>query len=384
MRRRQALAGTAIAAASWALASGPERALAAGADRAPIRLGQSAPVSGPLARQGLAFRDAARAVLEDANAQGGVAGRRLELVTMDDENSPERTAVNVKLLASEHRVSLLFGFVGAGAHRAGPRGAREEGLPYVAAMSGSQELRSGVFPWVFNVRAGHVDEIRFIARHTRLIGIERLSLLTEYNSQGWELRDALMAAAESQGRQVASISSVDHDGGAYSLTGAVSSVLAGRPEAVLVGADYVASARFVDAVRRGGFTGLFYTLSTVGGDALMERLGPLATGVSVTQVMPFPWSSASLVGRRFQAFCQHHALQPSFPAMEAYVATGLLVDALRGARGFAPAQIAEALAVQPPRDLGGFLAAFTPGESDRRTPAQVDLTVFSRDGKFLQ
>ena len=49
MRRRQALAGTAIAAASWALASGPERALAAGADRAPIRLGQSAPVSGPLA-----------------------------------------------------------------------------------------------------------------------------------------------------------------------------------------------------------------------------------------------------------------------------------------------------------------------------------------------
>jgi len=378
MRRRQALAGTAIAAASWALASGPERALAAGADRAPIRLGQSAPVSGPLARQGLAFRDAARAVLEDANAQGGVAGRRLELVTMDDENSPERTAVNVKLLASEHRVSLLFGFVGAGAHRAGPRGAREEGLPYVAAMSGSQELRSGVFPWVFNVRAGHVDEIRFIARHTRLIGIERLSLLTEYNSQGWELRDALMAAAESQGRQVASISSVDHDGGA------VSSVLAGRPEAVLVGADYVASARFVDAVRRGGFTGLFYTLSTVGGDALMERLGPLATGVSVTQVMPFPWSSASLVGRRFQAFCQHHALQPSFPAMEAYVATGLLVDALRGARGFAPAQIAEALAVQPPRDLGGFLAAFTPGESDRRTPAQVDLTVFSRDGKFLQ
>jgi len=382
MRRRHALAGTAAAAASWALA--PGRVLAASADRSPIRLGQSAPISGPLARQGLAFRDAARAVLEDTNALGGVAGRRIELVTMDDENSPERTAVNVKLLASEHRVSALFGFVGAGAHRAGPGGAREEGLPYVAAMSGSQELRSGVFPWVFNVRAGHVDEIRFIARHTRLIGIERISLLTEYNSQGWELRDALMAAAESQGRQVASISSVDHEGGAYSLTGAVSSVLAGRPEAVLVGADYVASARFVDAVRRGGFTGLFYTLSTVGGDALMERLGPLAVGVSVTQVMPFPWTSASQVGRHFQAFCQRHLLQPSFPAMEAFVSTSLLVDALRSARGFAPAQIAEALAVQPARDLGGFVAAFTAGESDRRAPAQIDLTVFSRGGKFIQ
>lgn len=348
----------------------------------PIRLGQSAPVSGPLARVGIAFRDAALAVFAEVNAQGGIGGREIELVTLDDEDRPERTAVNVKLLASQHQVVGLFGFVGAGAHRVGARGAAEEGLPYIGACSGSQELRSGQLPWIYNLRASHLDEIEYIARHTRQIGIRRVALLSEYNSQGWELRDALIASLESRGDSVASISSIDHEGSKYSLPGAVASVLAGEPQAILLGADYVASARFVDAVRKAGFTGIFYTLSTVGGNALTDTLGPQAVGLSVTQVVPFPWTASSAVGRQFQAFCGRHRIEPSFASMEAWLSATLLVDALRRARDVTPARLAEAIEGLPPRDFGGFVGAFY-GKT-RRAPAQIDLTVFSRTGKFVK
>lgn len=348
----------------------------------PIRIGQSAPVSGPLARVGIACRDAALAVFAEVNAQGGVGGREIELVTLDDEDRAERTAVNVKLLASQHQVVALFGFVGAGAHRAGARGAAEEGLPYVAAFSGSQELRSGALPWIYNLRAGHIEEIEYIARHTRQIGIRRVSLVSEYNSQGWELRDALISSFEARGDTVASITSVDHEGSKYSLPGAVSSVLAGEPQAILLGADYVASARFVEAVRQAGFTGIFYTLSTVGGNALMDMLGSQAAGLSVTQVVPFPWTSSSAIGRQFQAFCARHKIEASFASMEAYLGASLLVDALRRTREVTPAKLAEALDSLPPRDFGGFVGAFY-GKS-RRAPAQVDLTVFTRAGKFVK
>jgi hypothetical protein len=60
----------------------------------------------------------------------------------------------------------------------------------------------------------------------------------------------------------------------------------------------------------------------------------------------------------------------------------MLVDAMRRAREATPARIAEALEALPPRDFGGFIGAFY-GKS-RRTPAQVDLTVFSSTGKFLK
>jgi ABC-type branched-subunit amino acid transport system substrate-binding protein len=379
MNRRTALFGAGLTALPWAWS--PCRAAIA-SERGPIRLGQSAPISGPLAGVGVAFRDSALAVFKEVNAQGGIGGREIQLVTLDDEDRAERTAVNVKLLASEHQVVALFGFVGAGAHRAGARGASEEGLPYIAPVSGSQELRSGQVPWVYNLRAGHVDEIEYIARHTRNVGIQRVSLVSEYNSQGWELRDALMDAFERSGSRVASISSVDHEGSRYSLPGAVSSVLAGSPQAIVLGSDYVASARFVDAMRQSGYTGLFYTLSTVGGGPLMQQLGSHAAGISVTQVVPFPWTLSAPVGRAFQAFCARRQVEPSFASMEAWLAATLLVDALRRAREFTPVRLAEALDGLPPRDFGGFIAAFY-GKS-RRAPAQVDLTVFSRAGKFVK
>jgi branched-chain amino acid transport system substrate-binding protein len=381
MRRRSLILSLAAASLLPSLIL-PRSVHARAADRSPIRLGQSAPVSGPLARVGIAVRDAALAVFAEINAQGGIGGREIELVTLDDEDRPERTAVNVKLLASQHQVVALFGFVGAGAHRAGARGAAEEGLPYIAAFSGSQELRSGTLPWIYNLRAGHLDEIEYIARHTHQIGIRRVSLVSEYNSQGWELRDALISSFEARGDSVASISSVDHEGSKYSLPGAVSSVLAGEPQAILLGADYVASARFVEAVRQAGFTGIFYTLSTVGGNALTDTLGVQAAGLSVTQVVPFPWTSSSLIGRQFQAFCARHKIEASFASMEAYLGASLLVDALRRTREVTPAKLAEALDGLPPREFGGFVGAFY-GKA-RRAPAQVDLTVFTKGGKFVK
>src|SRR5213078_4173380 len=128
MKRRSLLLSLPAASLLSTLAL-PRPAQARASALAPIRLGQSAPVSGPLARVGIAVRDAALAVFNEANNQGGIGGRDIELITLDDEDRAERTAVNVKLLASQHQVIGMFAFVGAGAHRAGARGAAEEGLP---------------------------------------------------------------------------------------------------------------------------------------------------------------------------------------------------------------------------------------------------------------
>ncbi len=371
------LAGTLVPWGTLALM--PMASPAAG--REPIRLGQSAPISGPLAKTATAFRDAANAVFGEVNAQGGIAGQRIELITLDDEDRPERTAVNVKLLASEHRVVALFGFAGSGAHRAGPRGAQEERLPYIAPVSGSTELRENAFAWNYVLRASHTDEIAYIVRHTSTVGVRRVALVFEYNSQGWELRDAMLDALAARDLTPAAVTSIDREGSAYSLPGAVSSVLAGKPDAVVLGSDYVASAKLVEALRGAGYTGLFYTLSTVGGTALMEQLGPLAPGLSVTQVVPFPWTSALPVSRAFQAFCATHKLEPSFASMEGWLAAQLLVDALRKAKDATPARIAEAIDATGPRDFGGFRAALQRGRGQR---GYVDLTVYSRSGKFVR
>jgi branched-chain amino acid transport system substrate-binding protein len=360
----------------------PRLALAMTGDKQTIKLGQSAPITGPQARVGLAFRDTARAVFSEVNAKGGIGGRPIELITLDDENRAERTELNTKLLASEHRVVGLFGFVGAGAHRAGARSAAAEGLPYIAPVSGGKELRTGAVPGIFNMRASHDDEIESVVRHTHQIGIQRLSLIFEYNSDGWEVRDSLIAALKQNGEKIASLSSIDHEGSDFSLLGTVSTVLAGKPQAILLGADYIASARFVVAARKAGFAGAFYTLSTVGGTALIDNLGPLAIGLSVTQVVPFPWTSSTKISRDFQTFCQRNTIDPSFTSMESYLAASMVVMALKRAVQITPSGFSAALEGLPMQDFGGYQATFY--SKPKRALEQIDLTVYSRAGKFLK
>lgn len=123
----------------------------------------------------------------------------------------------------------MFGFVGGGADRIGSRAAAAEGLPYVAPVSGSVELRTARSPGTFAFRASHAEEIRYIARHAETIGVRRLALVYEYNFLGWELRDTVLDLLEAGGNPAVALTSVDREGSRDSMPGAVEAVLPQRP-----------------------------------------------------------------------------------------------------------------------------------------------------------
>jgi branched-chain amino acid transport system substrate-binding protein len=378
--RRRSLIKPAIAAVAY-FSSLPYVALAQAEKNLPIRLGQSAPISGPLAKSATAFRDTAKAVFKQVNDNGGISGRSIELITLDDGGRSETTATNIKLLASQHQVLGLFGFIGPGAHRVGALAAQQEGLPFIAPVSGAPALRSGAMPWVYNLRAGHQDELQFIVKHAKQIGMNRIAMLYEYNSQGWELRDTFSSLTKAMTLNESALVSVDQEGSDFSINDAVIAVLNEKPQCIVLGADFAASGKFVDAARKAGFNGFFYALSTVGGQALMDQLGNArAAGISVTQVVPFPWGTNSEVGRAFAQFTARHKLLPSFEGMEAWLATSLLVDAMRKARSLTSAkQLIAELDKLPQRDFGSYVGTLS---AKPAVLPYVDLTVYSRDGKF--
>jgi branched-chain amino acid transport system substrate-binding protein len=377
---RRTLIGSAVTAAAQ-VGLLPSLAFAQADKSSPIRFGQSAPISGPLGKSAVAFRDAARAVFQQVNDSGGIASRAIELVTLDDAGRSETTATNIKLLASQHQVIGLFGFIGPGAHRIGALAAQQEGLPYIAPVSGAIALRNGAMPWVYNLRAGHQDELQFIVKHAKQIGMSRVAMLYEYNSQGWELRDTFSSLVKTMALNDSALVSVDQEGSDFSINEAVTAALNEKPQCIILGADFAASGKFVEMARKAGFNGFFYALSTVGGQALMDQLGNTkSAGISVTQVVPLPWGMNSEVGRSFAQFSTRNKLNPSFEAMEAWLAASLLVDALRKSRAAVSAkQLMVELDKTHSRDFGSYVGTLSARPT--ATP-YVDLTVYSRDGKF--
>ena len=374
--RRQALtrACAAAAAVSWPAL---EISAKTGADL--VRLGQSAALTGANGAVGRQFRDAAVAWFNMANSQGGM---RIELVTLDDAGQVERATTNAKLLTSTHRAMGFFGFAGPGANREGMQVALEEGVPFIAPVSGMDVLRQHDNAHVYLLRAGHRDEIRQIIRHTSSTGITRIGLLFEYESAGWEIRDSFAEAAQAAG--LASSASASVSRGSADVGPAVPVLVAGSPQAIILAANPGASAAFVRAARKSGFGGSFYTVSTVGGKVLLDELGPLAVGISVAQVVPFPWGGGTSVSREFLAFCAAGQIAPDFASMEGYLAARWLTEALKKTRlrDPNPSTLAAALERMPPINLSGFPLAFSP--ATRSASSFVELTVVSNALKFLK
>lgn len=380
-RRALKLACAAVAATVCPVMVGAARK-APGPGDGVMRLGQSTALLGANGAVGRQFRDAALAWFNQVNAEGGAAGLQIELVTLDDGGVVERATTNAKLLTSTHAAIGFFGFAGPGANREGMQAALTERVPFIAPVSGMDVLRQRENANVYLLRAGHRDEIRQIIRHTSSTGITRVGLLFEYESVGWEIRDSFAQAAEAAKLASGVSSSVSR--GSAEVGAAVAALTAANPQAIILAANPSASAAFVRAARKAGFGGTFYTVSTVGGQVLLDQLGPLAVGISVAQVVPFPWGGGTPISREFLAFCGAHNVTPDFASMEGYLAARWLTEVLRRTkpREATPAALAAALERMPAFHLGGFPLAFSP--DTRSASSFVELTVVSNALKFLK
>src|SRR5262245_24008402 len=74
-----------------------------------IVFGQSAALKGPAAALGLGMRDGIAAAFQEANATGGVHGRKLNLVSYNDGYEPEMAIANTRRLIDEDSVFALIG-----------------------------------------------------------------------------------------------------------------------------------------------------------------------------------------------------------------------------------------------------------------------------------
>ena len=88
-----------------------------------IVFGQAAVFEGPAAALGLGMRAGIQAAFEEANKQGGIHGRKLKLVAVDDGYEPDKAIAATKKLIEEDKVFALIGPVGtptSAATRASP------------------------------------------------------------------------------------------------------------------------------------------------------------------------------------------------------------------------------------------------------------------------
>ncbi|RYF69354.1 MAG: twin-arginine translocation signal domain-containing protein, partial [Comamonadaceae bacterium] len=141
-RRRFLVAGAAAGGA--ALGSSRAWAQPGGASDTDIVLGQTGILNGPLGAPIRVVLAGAQLAFDAVNAQGGLSGRRIRMVSLDDDLSPEKAVANYGTLLSQHQAFAFFCCVGSGTTAAAATVLAQSGAPMVAGYAVSDSARNKV------------------------------------------------------------------------------------------------------------------------------------------------------------------------------------------------------------------------------------------------
>ncbi len=365
-----------------ALCAAPDiRADEAGVFEERILFGQSAAFSGPAADLGKELRLGIEAAFQEANKRGGVHGRKLELVSLDDAYEPELAIANTRKLIDEEQVFALIGAVGTPTSRSATPIAARAGVPYIAPFTGAAFLRDAKWWNVINLRASYDQETEEIVdRLTDDLDIERIAILYQDDSFGRAGYRGVQQALERRKMEPVAMGSYVRNTTAVKT--ALFDLRAGNPEAIVLVGAYKPVATLISWARLMDFNPVFVTISFVGSYALAKELGPAGSGIFVTQVVPFPTASLPVVSAYRRALAARAPKSsPGFVSLEGYLAGRLAIVGLeRSGREPDRDRFVENLRRMEGIDLDGFRLRY--GEDDNQGSDAVFLTMIDADGRY--
>lgn len=346
-----------------------------------IVIGQFAAISGPSAQLGLRMQLGMQAYISAVNAQGGVNGRAIRLVTRDDGYEPEKAAVAVKALIQEDKVFALAGSVGTPTGLAALPILSEEQVPLIGMFTGAQALREPFNRNVFHVRASYFDETERIVQHLTTLGIKKIAVFYQNDAYGKAGLEGVTRALSK--RQLKPVSTATVERNTVDVAAAMETLVKSEPEAIVQIGAYKACAALIKQARAKGYGGQFFNVSFVGSRALADELGDAGQGVVISQVVPFPFSQGIPIVREYQLRMTEAGQKDfDFSSLEGYLTARVLVEGIRRAgKNLSRDALIAGLESMHDVNLGGFTITY--GAKDHQGSNFTDLTIIGRGGKFI-
>ncbi|UJX41502.1 ABC transporter substrate-binding protein [Desulfovibrio sp. JY] len=179
-------------AALFALSASPAQA----AD--PVRLGAVLSVTGPASFLGEPEKNTIQMEVDKINAAGGVLGRPLEVVILDDETGVNKAVLATDRLLKKERVSAILGPTTSGNSLAVMGKAAAAKVPLISC-SAAEKITKPVNPYSFKVAPSDRLAVARILAHAKKQGYKKLAILTVSDGFGQAGREVLKELVPADG-----------------------------------------------------------------------------------------------------------------------------------------------------------------------------------------
>jgi ABC-type branched-subunit amino acid transport system substrate-binding protein len=346
-----------------------------------ITVGQSAPLTGANKGLGEEIRNGALAYFRKINDAGGVHGRRLELVSLDDGNEVKRAGENTQKLVEEQRVFALFGYASATLSRPALPFVDQHGVPFVHPFTGADPMR--VFnKHIYNVRGSYADELEKIVEHFVPLGVTRFGIVYYDDVVGKENFTAVERALKKRNYAPVATAAIK-DRAKPDIEAAVKDIAKGSPDVVILTTLFKASADFIKLGRASGLAAQWASNSFPGASPLAKELGNEGSGVIVATVVP-PYTQAALpIVAEYRAAMdkQFGNKEYSFTSLESYIGAKIMVEGMRRAGAkLTRESFMRAMDGMSNYDVGGYEVKFSP--TNHNGSSFVELAVITKNQQF--
>lgn len=364
----------------------PQARVAAQSRGNDLVIAQVAPLSGVLASTGAQMVVGGRICFAQVNASGGIHGRPIRHVVVDDGYKVDETVRLTREQLANPEVLALFGFAGtANVGKLLAEGVLEQGgAPLVAPYTGGENLRTPFNPWIFHLRAGYADEAEHMVQQATTLGLRRIAVMYQDDGFGKAGLEGVRQALER--RKLVLSAAAGYERNTDKVEEAVHRIKASDAQAVIMISVNVPTAAFVKRYREIGGGAQLYNISVVDPAEIVKLAGQRnARGLGISQVVPYPYTPRLPVVREYQKLLQRHApgQQVNYTSFEEFLGAKVLVEGLRRA-GPQPtrAKLVAALEGMASFDLGGVTVGYAP---DNRVGSRyVEVTVIGGDGRLLK
>ena len=348
-----------------------------------IIIGASLPLSGNNAAAGQEGLAVMKAYFDSVNKAGGIDGRMLALMPLDDGFAPKKAAENAQAL-NDAKAVAIFNCWGTSICNAMMPVITQAGVPMVGGIAGGGVMRHQPGRLAFNIRATTDAEIETMVKQMSAIGQTSIALVFQndaFGKSGQVSSQAIFATHKL--KPVAEIA-IELDG---SNAPAVVESLKKLPSlnGIILVASPTATVSLITQARKNQLNTQFYVLAAQANQRVVSQLGENTKGVVFTTLVPNPWKEGISVVREYQQIYSAATgkQEYSYLGMEVFINARTLVEGLRKAgRNVTRESLVSAMETKGEMVYGPMSVHFKPGS--RNGSSYVSMAIINKQGRFIE
>jgi branched-chain amino acid transport system substrate-binding protein len=262
----------------------------AAAGAADLKVGFITSLSGPVSSLGIPYAKGMQAALAH---KPEIAGRKVQMIQLDDASDPSTAARNARKLIAEDKVDVIIGTAGSPGALAIAAVARETKTPLISIANANLPGEEG--SWMITVPQPAPLMIGAVVEQMKKSGIKSVGYIGFSDAWGDLVYDSMLKAAEPAGIKV--LTNERYARSDQSVTGQALKVMAAHPDAVITGGSGTPGALPYLALAERGYRGpIFGTHALinpdfvrVGGaavDGLLAPTGPVIVAEQLPAANP--------------------------------------------------------------------------------------------------